>query len=63
MAYAQGFIMPQEWRKPLEGYTLKQWDIELSQAIGNGVPVYMTQSFGAIYSNLKKQGFSQLTLI
>lgn len=50
MAYHQGFIIPDGWRKPLAGFTESQWQIELSQAIGNGVPVYMAQAFGAAYT-------------
>lgn len=42
MAKAQGFIIPDKWF----GYDRKQQ----SQAIGNGVPVYMAKAFGDMYS-------------
>ena len=49
MATAQGFTIPRSWYKPMKGYTNKQWIIQLSQAIGNGVPVYMSKAFGEMY--------------
>lgn len=42
MALAQGFTMPIEWQE----YNKKQ----ISEAIGNGVPVYMAKAFGDMYS-------------
>lgn len=62
MAYHQGFGIPdgllRSWFyippfvNPKTGklYTRSQWKQELSQAIGNGVPVYMAQAFGAAYT-------------
>ena len=50
-AYHQGFEIPVEWRirpKWFEG-TEKQWLWHQYEAIGNGVPVYMAQAFGAVY--------------
>ena len=51
MALAQGFDIPDSWRVPMPGYTDRQWRMNLSQGIGNGVPVYMAQAFGDAYSN------------
>ena len=50
-AYHQGIEVPDEWRTPpsfWEG-TLKQWEINLYVAIGNGVPTYMAKAFGEAY--------------
>jgi len=38
------------------------WDINLSEAIGNGVPVYMARAFGEAYSQPGK-GIRQLSLL
>jgi site-specific DNA-cytosine methylase len=42
----QGFEIPLEWEKPLNGYSPSKWRDELYIAIGNGVPVYMAELFG-----------------
>lgn len=62
MAYHQGFDIPdgllkswfyippfdnQDTGKP---YTFRQWRNQMKQTIGNGVPVYMAQAFGAAYT-------------
>lgn len=59
MAYVQGFCIPEEWYKlPTnllndkgKKYTKSQWNINLSQSIGNGVPVYMSKGFGMEYND------------
>jgi site-specific DNA-cytosine methylase len=50
-SYHQGFIIPDEWFiKPTwfkeSDY---QWEQNLYEAIGNGVPVYMAKAFGEVY--------------
>lgn len=57
MAFSQGFNIPDIWRRKPEitkengkQYTKRQWDINICQAIGNGVPVYMAKAFGDMYS-------------
>lgn len=62
MAYHQGFSIPDELLKSWyqvphllkpngKRYTWKQWRIVLSEAIGNGVPCYMSYMFGLVYSD------------
>lgn len=48
-AYHQGFEIPQEWYKIPETYTKAEWCRNLYEAIGNGVPVYMSYAFGLEY--------------
>lgn len=54
MAYHQGLEIPEglirSWWHPMPGYTQAQWFVNLSQAIGNGVPTYMSRAFGEAYS-------------
>lgn len=47
-AYHMGFSIPNEWRAVPEGWpgTPTQWQYNIYQAIGNGVPVYMAKAFG-----------------
>lgn len=45
MAYHQGLTIPDAWRE-IASKTL------IADAIGNGVPVYMAQAFGAVYTGL-----------
>ena len=50
-AYHQGLEVPDEWRNPppFWGGTLKQWEQQVYQGIGNGVPVFLTRAFGICY--------------
>lgn len=50
-AYHQGFEIPAQWlSKPADFVgTQAAWNRNLYEAIGNGVPVYMSQAFGAMY--------------
>ena len=50
-AYHQGFQIPVQWRtNPKQfGLTDSKWMNQLYEAIGNGVPVYMAESFGKEY--------------
>lgn len=54
MASVQGIDIPEglirSWWYPMPGYTQAQWFVNLSQAIGNGVPVYMARAFGEAYT-------------
>lgn len=50
------------WWYPLDNYTYRQWKIELCEAIGNGVPVYMAKAFGEAYSYPDK-GIRQMPLL
>ncbi len=51
-AYHQGFIMPRKWLLPPKDWFDSdiKWEHQLYEAIGNGVPVYMSQKFGEEYS-------------
>lgn len=49
-AYHQGFIIPSEWYDIPEGFTKAQWYKNIYEAIGNGVPVYMAEEFGKVYT-------------
>lgn len=51
-AYHQGFVIPPMWRAPPESWpgTVLQWRNNVYEGIGNGVPVYMAQAFGAAYT-------------
>lgn len=55
-AYHMGFVIPQSWRDIPDGWngTPGEWQRNLYEAIGNGVPVYMAQAFGEVYRNAKK---------
>lgn len=55
MAVAQGFSIPDEWAQ----FSTRQ----ISQAIGNGVPVYMAKAFGDAYSKDKVSPQLELPLI
>ena len=62
MAYVQGFSIPVKWfdipellKENGRPYTKRQWDINICQAIGNGVPVYMAKAFGDVYSEKTTQ--------
>lgn len=48
-AYHQGFTIPHSWYPPPLGMNRYKWYQVLYEAIGNGVPVYMAQAFGAAY--------------
>lgn len=48
-AYHQGFEIPKEWYNIPETYTKSAWYRNLYEAIGNGVPVYMSYAFGEVY--------------
>ena len=48
-AYHQGFEIPATWRVVPSGFTRSQWEHNLYEAIGNGVPVYMAEAFGRAY--------------
>lgn len=50
-AYHQGFEIPKSWYKKPLGFTNRDWTIRLYEAIGNGVPVYMSRAFGDAYTN------------
>lgn len=45
-AYYQGLEIPEGWKKLLEK---RGWSKEIYEAIGNGVPVYMSKAFGEVY--------------
>lgn len=45
-AYHQGFVVPQEWHNCPKNWRETDWKINLYEAIGNGVPVYMARAFG-----------------
>ncbi len=45
-AYHQGFDIPDAWRDIPAGFTRGEWQRNLYEAIGNGVPVYMAKAFG-----------------
>lgn len=61
-AYHQGFAIPRDLLKSWyhipylkhpekhRSYTWREWLIELYEAIGNGVPVYMARAFGEAYN-------------
>ncbi len=53
-AYHQGVTIPhsilQSWWYPMKGFSPAQWRVNLYEAIGNGVPVYMARAFGEAYS-------------
>jgi len=48
-SYHQGFEIPGGWFKALDGYTEAAWRRQLYEAIGNGVPCYMSKAFGEAY--------------
>lgn len=54
MAYHQGLEIPhtllRSWWYRMEGFTQAQWRVNLCQAVGNGVPVYMARAFGLAHS-------------
>lgn len=64
-AYHQGLTIPesllQSWFYPMPGYTASKWRRQLYEAIGNGVPVYMSKAFGEAYSK-PNQSNKQLEL-
>lgn len=74
VAYHMGFEIPhgllQSWyytppfSNPKTGkpYTWPQWRNTLYEALGNGVPVYMSYAFGAVYSNAPVDAPKQLEL-
>lgn len=50
-AWLQGLnAIPLEWYDPMEGYSWSKWQVNLYEAIGNAVPVYMSRAFGEAYS-------------
>jgi site-specific DNA-cytosine methylase len=57
-AYHQGLEIPHRllhsWWYPMPGYTQAQWRVNMYEAIGNGVPVYMSRAFGEAYSKPKE---------
>lgn len=48
-AYHQGFTIPDGWYEVPSGFTPAKWKYVLYEAIGNGVPVYMSKAFGEAY--------------
>lgn len=52
-AYHQGFSIPNSWWNIPEAWkgTTTQWRNNIYEAIGNGVPVYMTKAFGEAYGH------------
>lgn len=64
MAYHQGFDMPINWLHAPDWWksTQRQWLVQVSQALGNGVPTYMAYAFGAVYSNAPVAMPAQLEL-
>jgi site-specific DNA-cytosine methylase len=62
IAYLQGInAIPLNWYEPLDGYSWSKWQVNLYEAIGNGVPVYMARAFGEAYSKPEK-GIRQMSL-
>lgn len=67
-AYHQGFDIPdnllKSWFHKLDGFTDRQWRAQLYEAIGNGVPTYMSRAFGEAYSKpnkgIRQAGFFDL---
>ncbi len=47
--YYQGLDIPEAWYHVPEGVTGLQWRINIYEALGNGVPVYMARKFGERY--------------
>ena len=45
-SYYQGFTIPKEWHCPIFPYTVAQWNHILYEAIGSGIPPYMSRAFG-----------------
>ena len=52
MAHHMGLTIPLGWMTPPTEWngTQKQWERNVCEAIGNGVPVYMAKSFGECYN-------------
>ncbi len=48
--YYQGLDIPEAWYHVPEGVTGLRWRINIYEAIGNGVPVYMSYAFGKRYA-------------
>jgi site-specific DNA-cytosine methylase len=48
-AFHQGFNIPNEWYNIPDGWTKAQWYRNIYEAIGNGVPPYMSYAFGKVY--------------
>jgi site-specific DNA-cytosine methylase len=62
VARLQGIdAIPLSWYDPIDGYSWTQWQRNLYEAIGNGVPVYMARAFGEAYSK-PDVGIRQLPL-
>lgn len=55
-ARLQGFSIPRGWcRIPTDWpFTPREWEIQLYEAIGNGVPVYMAKAFGEALNDPEK---------
>lgn len=49
-AYLQGFKIPESWYNIPGGFTKATWYKVIYEAIGNGVPVYMSKGFGLVYA-------------
>jgi site-specific DNA-cytosine methylase len=52
-AYHQGLIIPNEWYPTPKYWTRAQWEYNLYEAIGNGVPVYVARAFGKALKELE----------
>jgi site-specific DNA-cytosine methylase len=48
-AFHQGFGIPNAWYNVPDGWTKAQWYRNIYEAIGNGVPPYMSYAFGKVY--------------
>jgi site-specific DNA-cytosine methylase len=48
-AYHMGFEIPKEWYDKPNGVSDYEWKRILFEAIGNGVPAYMSRAFGEVY--------------
>jgi site-specific DNA-cytosine methylase len=59
-AYHQGIEIPEEWYEVPEGVATGEWKRILFEAIGNGVPVYMTRAFGEAYNESEVNSPEQL---
>ena len=49
-AKMQGVNIPSGWYDTPEGFTKLQWEHVIAHGLGNGVPVYMAEAFGRVYS-------------
>lgn len=54
-AYHMGFVIPPEWHTVPDGMKRGEWQRNLYEAIGNGVPVYMARAFGERHAAINKK--------